>query len=168
MPFNLRPLDQEIKELGNRFGLVVVPMPVGTSDPQERLMAVRRNMDNLKRSYQAQVFYGLLGVLGKGPDILEQTALEQLSKKASAVMTNVPGPKKPLYMAGSKMIQPMVWVPQSGEVGVGLSILSYNNTVQFGLIADKGLVPDPDKMVKYFIEAIEELENLGQCAESSG
>ena len=159
VPFNLRPPDQPITQLGNHFGLVIVALPVGIYDVMSRFEKVRAAMVNLKKSYQAQVFYGLLGVLGKGPDILEQTALEVLSKKASLVMTNVPGPKHPLYLAGSKVKQPIFWVPQSGEVGVGLSILSYHESVQFGVVADAALIPDPQALVEGFVAALHELKH---------
>ncbi len=158
VPFNLRPLDQPIKTLGNQFGLVIVELPVGIEDPMERFSAVQQAMRDLKHSYQAQIFYGLLGALGKGPSVLEQTALELLSKKASAVMTNVPGPMQPIFLAGSRLLQPMVWVPQSGEVGVGLSILSYAGTVQFGVVADKQLIAHPDDVVELFHESYQELQ----------
>lgn len=157
VPFNLRPLDQPIRTLGNEFGLVIVPLPVGHLTGSKRLQAVRKAMQSLKEGYQAQVFYGMLSVLGKGPAVVEQTALEVLSQKASLVMTNVPGPTKPLYLAGSKLLQPMVWVPQSGSVGLGLSILSYNQTVQFGVVADHNLVPDPQVLVNFFQESVDEL-----------
>ncbi len=160
VPFNLRPLDKPITQLGNQFGLVIVALPVGIQSPLMRLEQVKHAMHSLKHSYQAQVFYGLLGVLGKGPSVLEQTALEVLSKKASLVMTNVPGPKQSLYLAGSRVRQPIFWVPQSGEVGLGLSILSYNGTVQFGVVADENLVAAPDRLVSGFNEAYHALQEL--------
>ncbi|OZG74879.1 hypothetical protein BTA51_00260 [Hahella sp. CCB-MM4] len=160
VPFNLRPLDQPITTLGNQFGLVIVPLPVGIHQPLMQLEQIRNAMHALKHSYQAQVFYGLLGVFGKGPSILEQTALEILSKKASLVMTNVPGPKHALYLAGCQVRQPIFWVPQSGEVGMGLSILSYHNTVQFGVVADQQLIPDPDQLVAGFKQSYLELKRL--------
>jgi len=160
VPVNLRPLDKPITSLGNQFGLVVVELPVGTADCFERMEKVRKAMDLLKKSYQARIFLGLLGVLGKGPDKLEQSALELLSKKASLVMTNVPGPEQAMYMAGSKLTQPMVWVPQSGTVGVGLSILSYNGGVQFGVVSDENLITDPDLLVEHFLSSYAELNTL--------
>ena len=160
VPFNLRPLDQPIKTLGNQFGLVIVPLPVGQRSAMDRLESVCKAMRELKDSHQAQIFYGLLGILGKGPALMEQTALEVLSKKASLVMTNVPGPKHPLFLAGSRLVQPMVWVPQSGNVGVGLSILSYHDTVQFGVVADKHLIPDPDAIVEGFRASLDELLHM--------
>lgn len=160
VPFNLRPLDQPIKSLGNEFGLVIVPLPVGSRSPLDRLERVCGAMRALKESHQAQIFYGLLNVLGKGPSVLEQTALQVLSQKASLVMTNVPGPKHPLYLAGSRLLQPLVWVPQSGSVGVGLSILSYHDTVQFGVVADRNLIAEPMRLVEHFDTSLTELLQL--------
>src|SRR3546814_9452476 len=101
-------------------------------------------MNQLKSSRQAVVVYGLLAALGMAPPQLQALALELFSRKASAVATNVPGPQQPLYMAGCELREMMFWVPQTGSVGVGVSIMSYNGRVHFGLIADARLIPDPD------------------------
>jgi hypothetical protein len=66
------------------------------------------------------------------------------------VATNVPGPQQPLYMAGCKLREMMFWVPQTGTIGVGISILSYNGHVHFGLISDAKLIPDPDNVIQRF------------------
>jgi diacylglycerol O-acyltransferase / wax synthase len=66
------------------------------------------------------------------------------------VMTNVPGPGVPLKFCGSTLRQNMFWVPASGDVGVGLSILSYAGGVQFGLITDQQLCPDPQQIIERF------------------
>lgn len=160
IPFNLRPIDAPIESLGNQFGMVLLPLPVQVSDPLERLQHAKAAMDQLKHSYQAHVFYGMLEFFGKGPAVVEQTALDILSKKASAVMTNVPGPKKPVYLAGAKLKQPLVWVPQAGNVGVGMAILTYNDIVQFGFVADVKLVPDPNEIAELFIAQFRILEML--------
>ena len=73
------------------------------------------------------------------------------------VATNVPGPQQPLYMAGSRLSDMMFWVPQSGSVGIGISILSYNGQVHFGLIADAKLIPDPDAVIQRFGSEFEKL-----------
>ena len=59
------------------------------------------------------------------PNVVEQTALSLLTAKATSVLTNVPGPKEAIYMAGNKVADCMFWVPQSGDIGMGISILSY-------------------------------------------
>ncbi len=159
VPFNLRPLDQPIESLGNRFGLVLVNLPVEVLDPYMCFRQVRENMNRLKRSYQAQVTYSLLDLFGRGPDVLERRALSLLSNKASAVLTNVPGPKYALYLAGSKLTQPMFWVPQSGNIGIGMSIFSYAGTVQFGITVDKAIHADPDAVMKHFHDSFQALSH---------
>ncbi|WP_100638144.1 WS/DGAT/MGAT family O-acyltransferase [Marinobacter salexigens] len=160
VPFNLRPLDQPIETLGNQFGLVLVSLPVEIADPIMCFRQVQENMNRLKQSYQAQVTYSLLDLFGRGPDILERRALDLLSNKASAVLTNVPGPREPVYLAGSKLVQPMFWVPQSGNIGIGMSIFSYAGTVQFGITVDKAIHADPNAVMEYFRESFEALSHV--------
>ena len=159
VPFNLRPLNQPIETLGNQFGLVLVPLPVSTTCPMRRFQQVQKEMNRLKRSKQAVVTYSLLNLFGRGPDKLERFALDFLSGKASAVMTNVPGPRSAIYLGGSRLLEPMFWVPQTGGVGLGLSIFTYDGKVQFGLIADKRLIDCPDDVVARFVEGFHELSN---------
>lgn len=149
VPVNLRPPGKEYK-LGNQFGLVGLELPIGEANPVARVFEVRRRMNALKTGYQAVVSMALLGVVGYLPKAVQRQALGLLSDKGSAVMTNVPGPAKPLYLAGSKIAQNMFWVPQSGNVGVGVSILSYAGGVQFGLITDRKLCPDPEAIISQF------------------
>lgn len=160
VPFNLRPLDQPIETLGNQFGLVLVCLPVEIADPIMCFRQVQENMNHLKQSYQAQVTYSLLDLFGRGPDILERRAMDLLSKKASAVLTNVPGPREPVYLAGSKLVQPMFWVPQSGNIGIGMSIFSYAGTVQFGITVDKAIHADPNAVMNHFRDSFEALSYL--------
>jgi diacylglycerol O-acyltransferase len=143
LPVNLRPPDEPLR-LGNRFGLVLVDLPVGLSDPLARLFTVRTAMRSLKGSPQAVATYAVLNALGTAPSAVETFAVDVLSRKASAVVSNVPGPRTPLYFCGRRIDQMYFWVPQSGSIGVGVSILSYVDEVLFGLVADTGLVPDPD------------------------
>ena len=91
------------------------------------------------------------------PTALQGVAHELFSRKASAVATNVPGPQQPLYMAGCTLREMMFWVPQTGSIGIGISILSYNGRVHFGLIADAKLIPDPDAVIRRFGGEFEKL-----------
>ena len=156
VPVNLRPLEHA-KRLGNHFGLVFLDLPVGEGNPIRRLERVAQCMHELKHSRQAIVAYGLLAALGMAPAALQGIALELFSRKATSVATNVPGPQQPLYIGGCKMREMMFWVPQSGSIGIGISILSYNNRVHFGLIADAKLLPDPDAVIQRFAPEFEKL-----------
>jgi WS/DGAT/MGAT family acyltransferase len=156
VPVNLRPAGQEHR-LGNRFGLVALVLPVGIENPLARLYEVRRRMEELKGSYQAALTLGLLGLVGMCPRVVQQQILDLLAAKATAVMTNVPGPQQPRYLAGARLRQMMFWVPQSGDIGMGVSILSYDGKVQFGLVADRRLVPQPQQIVERFRPEFEKL-----------
>lgn len=149
VPVNLRPLEHA-KKLGNHFGLVFLELPIGEANPIRRLERVAENMRELKSSKQAMVAFGLLAALGMAPASLQRTALDLFSRKASAVATNVPGPQMPLYLAGSRIVDLMFWVPQSGTIGLGISILSYNNEVHFGLMSDAKRVPKPGNVIRRF------------------
>ena len=122
-----------------------------------RLQAVREGMNQLKSSRQAVMSYGMLSALGIGPASVQKPALEMLSRKATAVATNVPGPPVPLYLCGTRVAEMMFWVPQSGTIGMGISILSYSGSVYFGLIADTKLVPDPESIIVRFGPELEKL-----------
>jgi hypothetical protein len=160
VPVNLRPLEHA-QELGNHFGLVFLSLPLSIDSPLERLYAVNDRMNELKSSKQAAVTLGFLAALGMGPSAMQKPVLDLLSKKATAVLTNVPGPQRPLYLAGSKMKEMMFWVPQNGSVGIGISILSYNNKVFFGLISDRRLLPEPAAVISRFKKEFEKLLYLG-------
>ena len=156
IPVNLRP-PGSAEELGNRFGLVALLLPVGVANPIARLYEVNRLMQELKGSFQAAITLGILGVVGLCPKPVQKQILDMLGNKASAVMTNVPGPQKPLFLAGCRVAQQMFWVPQSGDIGMGLSILTYDGRVQIGLVTDRGLVPDPDAIAMRFALEFERL-----------
>jgi hypothetical protein len=156
VPVNLRD-PRKWKELGNKFGLVPLMLPVGMANPISRVFEVRRRMDELKQGYTAILTMGILGAVGLAPRGLQKQALDFLAKKATAVMTNVPGPQEPLYMAGAQIKRMLFWVPQSGNIGMGVSILSYAGGVQFGLITDKRLCEEPQRIIDRFEPEFEKL-----------
>jgi len=156
VPVNLRD-PRAAASLGNYFGLVFLDLPIGIRDPLERLMEVHASMAALKSSYQPVLTLGLMAALGRMPGPVEAAAIDLLSTKATAVATNVPGPQQPLYLAGKRISRLIFWVPQSGDIGLGISILSYADQVQFGLIADYKRVPDPALVTARFQVEFEKL-----------
>lgn len=156
VPVNLRR-EIQAPTLGNRFGLVALVLPVWVENPLARLYEVGQRMLDLKGSHQAAVTLGVLGLVGLCPKPVQQQILDTLANKATAVMTNVPGPQNPQYLAGARITQQMFWVPQSGDIGMGVSILSYDGKVQFGLVTDRHFVPDPGRIVGRFATEFEKL-----------
>jgi len=149
VPVNLRPLDQAW-QLGNKFGLAPLVLPIGIHNPIERVYAVRQRMSELKGSYQPLLAFAVLAIAGLMIKPVQDAILNLFAKKATAVMTNVPGPGKPMHFCGREIRQTMFWVPASGHIGVGVSILSYAGGVQFGLITDTRLCPDPQAVIERF------------------
>ncbi|MFO1217698.1 MAG: wax ester/triacylglycerol synthase family O-acyltransferase [Burkholderiaceae bacterium] len=149
VPVNLRPLDKAW-QLGNKFGLAPLVLPIGIDNPIERVYSVRRRMGELKGSYQPLLAFAVLAVAGLTIKPVQDAILSLFAKKTTAVMTNVPGPAKPITLCGATITQTMFWVPASGDIGMGVSILSYAGGVQFGLITDAALCPDPQKIIARF------------------
>lgn len=157
VPVNLRADGQPSDELGNRFGLVTLLLPLFEGNPFRRLKLVRERMLALRGSYQPPLTMLLLGLSGLAPKLVQEQFLDILANKASAVMTNVPGPQQPLHLAGQRLGQIMFWVPQSGDIGIGVSILSYDQKVQFGLIADRRFIPEPQQVTQLFRAEFEKI-----------
>ncbi len=164
VPVNIRK-PEEMGELGNKFGLVYLKLPIYIEDVQERLQEINQRMTALKSSSEAGVAFGILSGIGMTPIDVQQQLVNMFGAKATAVMTNVPGPPIPLYLAGSKITGIMFWVPQAGRVGLGISIISYANQVWIGVATDAGLVPDPDEIVAGFYEEYDLLKALTETAE---
>jgi diacylglycerol O-acyltransferase len=149
VPVNLRPIEQAYK-LGNQFGLAPLVLPIGMDNPVERVYEVRTRMRGLKGSMQPLLAFGMLAVAGLLIKPAQDALLNLFSKKTTAVMTNVPGPRDKLKICGSTIEETLFWVPQSGSVGLGVSILSYGGGVQFGVVSDATLCPDPQRIIDQF------------------
>jgi WS/DGAT/MGAT family acyltransferase len=166
VPVNLRPLGS-MDRLGNRFGLVFLSMPVGIADPLDRLAEVRRRMRSLRASAEPLVTFGILKLMGRGPLALQRAVVNLLAAKTTAVMTNVPGPRTPLSLAGRTIRDLFFWVPQAGRVGIGISIMSYAGEVRVGIGTDAGLVPDPESIVAAYEEELTTLLRCGHGFDAS-
>ena len=88
----------------------------------------------------------LIGVLGLLPRRVREVFVHLLGSRASAIVTNVPGPRRQRALAGVPVTGIAFWVPQAAEVGLGVSLFSYAGTVRIGVAADAGLVPDPRQL----------------------
>ena len=171
VPVNLRPLDAPVpRELGNRFGVVFLRLPVHIGNPQRRLRELARRMDRVKRSPEAVVTFGALELLGYAPAPVERSLVDAFGSKATLVATNVPGPREEVSLAGTKLGGLTFWVPQAGHLGLGVSLFSYAGKVTVGVAADAGLMPDPHALIRAFhdeMEALARAEALDRGSEPS-
>ena len=161
VPFNLRPLERAVpRSLGNRFGLVLVSLPVGVSGSYRRLVQVSRRMDEIKRSREPAVSYGILSAAGVAPSAVQRRIVDMFSAKGTVVLTNVPGPTETVYFAGTAVRSVLVWAPTSGHIGMSISIFSYRGEVTVGLMVDAALVPDPEQVVAALSQELARLEEI--------
>jgi WS/DGAT/MGAT family acyltransferase len=156
VPVNLRAAEEPMT-LGNKFGLVFVELPVGLRDPLRRVYAMNDTMRALKDSLQPPMSLSALGMFGLLPGAWQGAAIELFSRKGSLVASNVPGPTSPLTLCGQRIDEMYFWVPQSGSIGIGVSVLSYAGRVCFGLIADRACLDEPASVAVRFRNEFERL-----------
>jgi GNAT superfamily N-acetyltransferase len=158
VPVNLRPPDEPVPaSLGNRFGIVFVKLPVAEPDPVARVRAVHQRMAAVKAGAQAASTFAILAIVGALPSWGHRLAVRVLGAKSTAIVTNVPGPREPVFLAGARLTRLVFWVPQAGAVGLGISILSYAGDVSVGVAADHNLVPDPMQLTTAIEDELEAL-----------
>lgn len=156
VPVNLRPYQEEI-QLGNQFAVVFLRLPLDVADPVVRLAAARACMERVKASPEAMANLLLIRLVGGLPDWLERVILRLLGMKATAVLTNVPGPEEPLYLANAPVTRVLAWVPQITSIGIGICVLSYAGAITIGVTTDQGVVDDPGELVAGIETEIAEL-----------
>ena len=158
VPVSVRA-EAERGALGNRVTSMFAPLPVYADDPVERFEIDHVAMRGLKVSGQA-VGAELLTELADfaPPTVLAQASRLQSSQRAfNVVVTNVPGPQFPLYMLGRKLLRIYPQVPLVRNTALGIAIMSYDGTLNFGLLGDFDALPDLDDLAAALRDAIAEL-----------
>lgn len=146
VPVNLRPYQEEIR-VDNEFGAVLLTLPLGMADPLARLAALRVRMERIKGTPEMLANRLLLSVAGWLPAAVERLLLRGFGLKATAVLTNVPGPDQPLILAGVRVERVLAWVPQIAGIGIGISLFSYTGAITVGVTSDSGVLADPQLLV---------------------
>ncbi len=158
MPVNLRPLETaearaSLLDMGNHFGLALVPLALNAANPLERLYRVRYEAERLKRSWQPALAHIMMSIIGLMPG-LRDTALDLIGQRASLVLSNVPGAPRPRYLMGRKVHDVMFWVPQVGRICTGISLISYCGGLRLGVVTDRNHVPEPALLLGHMSEAL--------------
>jgi diacylglycerol O-acyltransferase / wax synthase len=150
VPVNLRKKGEQIK-VENKIGVISLELPVHMEDPVERIGFIRKKTELLKGSVEPLLIYNLLHVVSDiMPKEIELKFADVMGSKIAGVLTNVPGPRKQIYFAGKAVEDLMFWVPQTQTLGIGISIISYNNKAYLGAVTDAGIVDDPEEIVAGF------------------
>jgi WS/DGAT/MGAT family acyltransferase len=162
VPITLRPSGAE-RDLGNKIGMVLLPLPVDVPDPLDRFRELKKRMDVFKSSLGAPIVYAAMNTFGRAPSGLINPFVDHICSRATVVVTNVKGPQEPLYLAGAPLEEFMFWIPRFGGIGLGIGFLSYAGTVRVGVISDRDVVPDPEGVITAFHHALETLFTMEQA-----
>jgi WS/DGAT/MGAT family acyltransferase len=165
VPVNVRRLDRELpRGLGNRFALVFFTFPSGVAAPLQRLAETKRRMDWLKSSPEAVMTFGLITAIGRTVADVERFIVNFFANKAIGVTTNVPGPTRIRYLAGTKVTAILGWVPGSGRHTVGVCIVTYAGTVRVGFRVDATRVRRPKQLLEAFEAELTDLVGMARPA----
>jgi WS/DGAT/MGAT family acyltransferase len=160
VPVSVRKEDEH-GAYNNRVSAMFAELPVGVSDPVERLEAIRSQMDDLKESKQAVAAETLTSLSGFAPPMLLALGARIFSRleqnAVQTVTTNVPGPQTPLYAAGCKMLTARPYVPLAGSVRIGVAIFSYAGQLNFGITGDYEGAPDIEVLAHGIKTSMQEL-----------
>ena len=158
VPVSVRA-DVERGALGNRVAAMMAPLPVWCQDPVARLDIVREELKGLKSGGQAVGAQVLTDLSGFAPTTVMAQASRVMARQRffNLVITNVPGPQIPLYLAGRRMIDPFPMVPLAKNQALGVALLSYAGRINFGLVGDYDLMWDLDDFADDVRDSLAEL-----------
>ena len=158
VPVSVRA-DMQRGALGNRVTAVWASLPVGITDPIQRLLKIRREMQDVKDSGQAVGAQVLTELSGFAPPTIMAQAMRLQARQRlfNLVVTNVPGPQIPLYVLGRELERIFPMVPLAENTALGIAVMSYNGQMNFGLNADYDAMDDVEVLAKELRAAIDEL-----------
>ena len=158
VPVSVRA-DVERGALGNRVAAMMAPLPVWCQDPVARLDIVREELKGLKSGGQAVGAQVLTQLSGFAPATVMGQASRVMARQRffNLVVTNVPGPQIPLYLAGKRMVDTFPMVPLAKNQALGIALLSYAGNINFGLVGDFDLMWDLDDFTEDVRESLAEL-----------
>ena len=155
VPVDLRPAGAPLPAgLGNQFGLVFVRLPTGETDQGRRRARVKAQMDQVKSSREGVFVYTMLQRMGQLPAAVQNAWVDAFAGKATAIVTNVSGPPHQIKIAGTPVAGIAGWVPVTGPLGLGLSIVSYAGQLSVGLASDAHLLPGHDRLLALLDEEL--------------
>lgn len=156
VPIALKPFDTSAPaELGNHFAVVILPMPLGVDDTPSVLAEVRSRMNRIKHSAEAMMFYGIQSAVAETPRTISVNLTKFVANKCVGVLTNVPGPRTPISLAGHQVAGVLGWVPTSSDQTIGICIFSYSGHVSIGIVTDAAIIPDPSRLGTLIEDALE-------------
>ncbi len=168
VPVSIRTAEQSASA-GNQVSAMVAELPTNLSDPRARLEAVRTTMLKAKEQFAALPAsllqeFGQFAAPAAAELVARTAATVKLAEKAplpfNLVISNVPGPREPLYYAGALMEANYPVSMISDGMGLNITLHSYRDNLDFGLISCPELIPDLPSIIGYLQEELDTLAAL--------
>jgi len=163
VPVSVRRPDQRGR-LDNRVSAILAELPVELEDPHDRLTEVSIRMRALKESHEAQVGEQITGIADSLPPMplaaFLHLAFRLPHRNLTTVITNVPGPTRPLYLAGRPMVAAYPYVPIADRLRSGIAVTTYDGKLLFGVTTDRDSMPDRQLLVDAIATGFDELATL--------
>lgn len=168
VPISLRTADKA-GTFGNQVSNLIAPIPTHLDDPLARLQATHEAMRAAKERHAAIPASVLTDITQSNmPALMAQAArvsaelrLAEKNIPFNVTISNVPGPRVPLYVAGAKLLGIYPLSAIADGMGLNITVNGYNDGLGFGLIACRELVPDVDRLAGYLIEELDALKAIG-------
>ena len=144
----------------------LLSLPVGESNPVVRLHQVSYALKDHRETGSAVAANKLASLPGFATSTFHavgaRVAATETSRGHHLVITNVPGPQDPVYMAGERVAEVYPAIPLTDHRALAIGVTSYHGKVFFGIVADRDAVPDVDVLAQCIRDALEELvETVG-------
>lgn len=145
--------------LGNRVAPAFVDLPVGPLSPKRRLALVRDGTSHLKDSMMAMGADAIIGLGAYAPGGLLAAAARLASRGPwfNLVVSNIPGPQQPMYLAGARLVASYPSIPLGENSALSIACTSLAGTMAFGITADWDGMPDVDRLALALDESLAEL-----------
>src|SRR4051812_17898149 len=168
VPVSVRTQEQ-MGTFGNRVSAMFVPIPTDEPDPRRRLMAAHETMKGAKDRHRALPATLLQDVTQFVPPaiharatrvVTQLSALPRVRPALNLVISNVPGPREPLYSAGATMVANYPVSVIADGVGLNITCMSYLDHVDFGIVVDRDQVDDAWPLMDAVREALDEFDEV--------
>jgi diacylglycerol O-acyltransferase len=169
VPVSMRT-EAERARPGNRVSEMIVGLPLGEDDPRERLRIVIGTTQRLKASGQAGAGDLLAQVVELLPAPLVGPVFRRAARSPAAnlILTNVPGPRVPVFLLGARQLETYPMVPVLANQALGIALMSYDGGLFWGFNADRDAVGDLHDLVEDVEAAFAELLPIADSPDPTG
>jgi diacylglycerol O-acyltransferase / wax synthase len=166
VPVSVRS-EEEVGEYGNRVSMMMVPIPTDEPDAKRRLLRCHEVLQSAKERHNALPASLLTDATSFIPPavaaLAARTMVDILSRTRppiNLIVSNVPGPREPLYCAGAELQANYPVSAVVDGVGLNITVLSYRDHIDFGIVGDRDMVDDAWSLVEGAQRALAELDDL--------